>query len=103
MRCAIIGVGALAALASAATAQEALLPSAGWGTGLAISGWMFNKPVAQSGGGLKAAAQVAIPFRALAIFGRWTVDLSGAGAAGAALYERVASAATSAAAAPEEE
>jgi hypothetical protein len=83
----IVGLIALAVAAKGASAQESLLPSTGWGTGLAVAAWSFNKPVAQSGGGLQAVTQVAVPFRMRSLFGSWNVDLSGAGAAGAALYK----------------
>jgi hypothetical protein len=78
---------AVALAASAASAQDALLPNASWGTGLGISGWYFGTPLGADGGGLKAVSQVAIPFRIRTVFGRWSMDLSGAGAAGAALFK----------------
>jgi hypothetical protein len=78
---------AVALVAPAASGQDALLPSASWGTGLGISGWYFSKPLGPDGGGLQAVAQVAVPFRIRAVFGRWSMDLSGAGAAGSALFK----------------
>jgi hypothetical protein len=87
MKRAMIGLVALSLVVREAQAQETLLPGVGGGGGVGVSAWMFSKPVAQSGGGLQAAMQVAVPFRVRALFGRWTVDLSGAGAAGAALYK----------------
>jgi hypothetical protein len=78
---------ALTVGASTATAQDALLPTAAWGSGLGIAGWYFSTPLPQAGGGLQAVTQVAIPFRVKAVFGRFSMDLSGAGAAGAALFK----------------
>jgi hypothetical protein len=73
--------------ASSLPAQDALLPSASWGGGLNLSAWYFTTPLVQSGGNLQAVTQVAVPFRIQALFGRFSVDLSGAGAAGAALFK----------------
>ena len=81
----------VAGAASRGLGQEALLPGTGWGTGIGVAAWGFSKAVAQSGGGLQGVTQVAVPFRLQVAFGRWTVDLSGAGAAGAALYKQAAS------------
>ena len=75
--------GLLAVVAPIAGAQEALLPSTGWGIGSSLSAWHFNTPIAQSGGAVADIAEVAIPFRVRSVFGRWSVDLSGAGAFGA--------------------
>ena len=69
--------------AGAASAQETLLPSTGWGLGSALSAWHFNKPLPQTGGAVANIAEVAIPFRMRSVFGRWSVDLSGAAAFGA--------------------
>jgi hypothetical protein len=88
VRRALAGLIAVAVVAARAGGQEALLPNTGWGTGIAVAAWGFSKDVAQSGGGLQGVTQVAVPFRLRALFGRWTVDLSGAGAAGAAFYKQ---------------
>lgn len=69
--------------ASALGAQEALLPSTGGGVGTAFSAWHFTKAIPQSGGALADVVEVAIPFRVRSVFGRWSVDLSGAAAVGA--------------------
>lgn len=68
--------------ASIAGAQEALLPSTGWGFGMSLSGWHFSKAVPQSAGAVADVAEFSIPFRVRSVFGRWSVDLSGAAAAG---------------------
>lgn len=84
----VIGVvGALAIGASNAAAQDALLPTAAWGSGVGLSAWYFSTPLPQSGGALQAVTQVAVPFRIRAVFGRFGMDISGAGAAGAALFK----------------
>jgi hypothetical protein len=67
-----------------AAAQDVLLPSAGWGLGTTISAWYFATPISQSGGDIQAVAQVAVPFRVRAALGTWSIDLTGAGAYGAA-------------------
>jgi hypothetical protein len=54
--------------------------------GVSLSAWHFSTALPQSGGGLSDIAEVAIPFRVRTVFGRWSVDLSGAGAAGAAHF-----------------
>jgi hypothetical protein len=82
---------AVAVASSTLGAQDALLPSTGWGTGIGISAWNFSTPIPQAAGNLQAVAQVAIPFRVRAVFGRWSMDLSGAGAAGAALFKQESS------------
>ena len=83
--CAAAGAiaGVVTAGASSLGAQEALLPTAGWGLGSSISAWHFAKPIPQSGGALANIVEVAFPFRVRAAFGRWSFDLSGAGAVGA--------------------
>jgi hypothetical protein len=78
---------ALGASASLAGAQEALLPTAGWGSGFGMSAWYFSTPIPQSGGNLQAVAEFAVPFRMRGVFGRWSMDLSGAAAAGGALFK----------------
>jgi hypothetical protein len=78
--------GIMAALLLAAPtlrAQEALLPATGWGMGLAISGWHLATPIPQASGAVADVAEVAFPFRIRGVLGRWSVDLSGAGALGA--------------------
>lgn len=74
---------ACAAVAARAAAQETLLPSTGGGAGISLSAWHFAKAIPQSGGGLADVAEVAIPFRVRSTFGQWSLDLSGAGVAGA--------------------
>ncbi len=69
--------------AATVEAQESLLPSTGWGTGFAISAWHFSTAIPQAAGAVADLAQVAVPFRLRANIGRWSVDLSGAGAYGA--------------------
>jgi hypothetical protein len=76
----------LAVAAPALGAQEALLPSTGWGFGTSVSAWHFTTPLPQSGGRLVDIAEVAIPIRVRTVFGRWSFDLSGAGAVGAAHF-----------------
>lgn len=76
------GLALLASTASALGAQEALLPTAGWGVGTSLSAWHFAKPIPQSGGALADVVEVSLPFRVRAAFGRWNFDLSGAGAFG---------------------
>jgi hypothetical protein len=85
-------IALVAGAAPALAAQEALLPSTGWGMGVSVSAWHFSTPVPQSGGGLADIAEVAIPFRVRTVFGRWSFDLSGAGAAGAAHFQTIPSA-----------
>jgi len=74
---------ALLVTTTAVGAQESLLPTTGWGVGSTISAWHFSTPIAQSGGAVADIAEMAIPFRVRSVFGRWSVDLSGAGAFGA--------------------
>ncbi len=89
----IAGVVALAgSFATAAGAQESLLPTTGWGVGTSISAWHFNKALPQTAGGLADVAEVALPFRVRASFGRWSMDLSGAAAFGAAHFTTTAAA-----------
>lgn len=76
-------LGGVVSGVSSLGAQEALLPTAGWGLGSSISAWHFTKPIPQSGGALANIVEVAVPFRIRAAFGRWSFDLSGAGAVGA--------------------
>ncbi len=76
-------ITSLAFGASVARAQETLLPSTGWGTGTAISAWHFTTAIPQSAGAVADVAEVALPFRVSGRVGRWSVDLSGAGAYGA--------------------
>lgn len=71
---------------SAAGAQESLLPSTGWGIGSGLSAWHFGTPLPQTGGALADVAEAAIPFRLRSVLGRWSVDLSGAGAFGAVRF-----------------
>lgn len=83
------GVFVAAALCAAsvpAGAQESLLPSTGWGTGLSLSAWHLSTPLAQSAGGLADVAEAAIPLSVRSMFGRWSVDVSGAVVYGAAHY-----------------
>lgn len=77
----------MASVAMPLAAQESLLPSTGWGMGTAISAWHFTTPLPQAGGALADIVEFAIPFRIRSVFGRWSVDLSGAGAAGAAHFK----------------
>ena len=77
---------ALCAAREPARAQEALLPSTGWGTGLSLSAWHFATPLPQSAGGLGDVAEVAIPLSVRSMLGRWSVDVSGAFVYGAAHY-----------------
>lgn len=76
----VIGV----ALVSRRADAQALLPSAGWNAGPVISAWYFSTPLKQSVGDLQAAAEVALPFRVRFASGGFSVDLTGAGAYGAA-------------------
>jgi hypothetical protein len=73
----------MCASASSARAQEALLPSTGWGTGASLTAWHMSTPLPQSGGGLADIAEFAVPFRIRTVWGKFGVDLSGAGVAGA--------------------
>ncbi len=68
---------------SAVGAQETLLPSTGWGSGFAISAWHFQTAIPQATGAVADVAQAAVPFRIRGTVGRWSADLSGAGAYGA--------------------
>ena len=76
-------VAATLACAAAAGAQETLLPSTGWGVGTALSGWHFSTAIPQASGAVANVLEVAVPFRVRGNVGRWSVDLSGAGAFGA--------------------
>ncbi|MBI3567113.1 MAG: hypothetical protein HY084_02765 [Gemmatimonadetes bacterium] len=78
---------AVAAASAPALAQEALLPSTGWGTGISLSAWHFSTPLPQSAGGLADVAEATIPFSVRSQFGRWSVDVSGAGVYGAAHFK----------------
>jgi hypothetical protein len=71
-----------ASSATSARAQEALLPSTGWGTGASLTAWHFSTPLPQSGGGLADIAEFAVPFRIRTVWGKFGVDLSGASVAG---------------------
>lgn len=73
-------------------AQEALLPTTGWGMGSVLSVWHFNKPLPQAAGAVADLAEIAVPFRVRAGFGRWSVDLSGAAAFGAVHFGSASSA-----------
>jgi hypothetical protein len=64
-------------------AQEALLPSTGWGFGPSLSAWHFATAIPQSSGAVANIIEVSVPFRVRSVFGRWSVDLSGAAAYGA--------------------
>jgi hypothetical protein len=77
----IIALACLA-LAARAGAQESLLPSTGWGINTIVSGWHFSTPLKQAGGYLADVAEVAIPFGVRAVIGSWSMDFSGAAAAG---------------------
>lgn len=79
-------LAALALGAATAGAQESLLPSAGGGMGISLSAWHFAKAIPQAGGDLADVVEFSVPFRVRASLGRWGVDLSGAGAAGAAHF-----------------
>jgi hypothetical protein len=72
--------------ASSARAQEALLPSSGWGSGASLTAWHLSTPLPQSGGGLVDIAEFAVPFRIRTVWGKFGVDLSGAGVAGGAHF-----------------
>lgn len=76
-------VAATVFAAASAPAQESLLPSTGWGMGFGLSAWHFTTAIPQASGAVADVAEVAIPFRVRAVAGRWSVDLSGAGAFGA--------------------
>lgn len=69
--------------ASAAPAQESLLPSTGWGVAAGLQAWHFSKPIPQATGAVADVAEFAVPFRVRSVFGRWSFDLSGAAAIGA--------------------
>ncbi|MDP1890122.1 MAG: hypothetical protein Q8K55_04455 [Gemmatimonadaceae bacterium] len=71
------------ACGAAAGAQETLLPRAGWGVGTALSAWHFSTAIPQASGAVANVVEAAVPFRVLGNIGRWSVDLSGAGAVGA--------------------
>jgi hypothetical protein len=76
-------VAAATLSAAGAHAQEALLPSTGWGVAFGLSAWHFATAIPQQSGAVADIAEVAIPFRLRAVSGRWNFDLSGAGAFGA--------------------
>lgn len=69
--------------ATSARAQEALLPSTGWGVALGLSAWHFSTAIPQASGAVADIVETATPFRLRAVSGRWNFDLSGAGAVGA--------------------
>lgn len=66
-----------------ARAQEALLPSTGWGVATALSAWHFATAIPQAQGSVANVAETVLPFRIRGTIGRWSADLSGAGAFGA--------------------
>ncbi|HVZ50006.1 MAG TPA: transporter [Gemmatimonadaceae bacterium] len=70
--------------ARGAGAQDALLPTTGWGIGTAVNAWHFSSAVPQAAGAVADVAEVAVPFRVRSVFGNWSFDLSGAAAMGAA-------------------
>ena len=76
----------MAVAARSAGAQEALLPSTGWGSGASLTVWHLSTPLPQSGGGLVDIAEFAVPFRIRTVWGKFGVDLSGAGVAGGAHF-----------------
>lgn len=80
---AIVAVSVLAT-PGGARAQDALLPSTGWGIGTAVSAWHFPTALPQAIGPVADVAELAVPFRLRSVFGNWSVDLSGAAAMGAA-------------------
>ena len=66
-----------------ADAQEALLPSTGWGLAFGLSAWHFTTAMPQASGAVADVVEVAMPFRVRTVRGRWSFDVSGAGAFGA--------------------
>lgn len=82
----VAGLALVGAASAPVAAQEALLPSAGWGVGMGMSAWYFSESMPQAGGPLRAVAEFALPFRVRTVFGRWTMDLTGAGMYGAAAF-----------------
>jgi len=86
MRRLVAGLALVGAVSAPLAAQEALLPSAGWGVGMGMSAWYFSESMPQAGGPLRAVAEFALPFRVRTVFGRWTMDLTGAGMYGAAAF-----------------
>lgn len=77
-------IAASALSAADAPAQETLLPSTGWGVGVALATWHFVTAIPQPSGAVADLVEVAIPFRLRGVVGRWSLDLSGAGANGVA-------------------
>ena len=75
-------VAVVIAVASAG-AQESLLPSTGWAMGVGLTAWHFTTAIPQASGAVADVAEAALPFRVRAVRGRWSFDLSGAGAFGA--------------------
>jgi len=76
-------IATLAVCGTTAGAQESLLPAGGWGVATAISAWHFSTPIPQAAGRVANVVEAAVPFRMRGTVGRWSVDLSGAGAVGA--------------------
>lgn len=81
-----IALALLFAAVPAAQSQEALLPSTGWGIGTSLTAWHFTNALPQTAGGLADVAEFAVPFRVRTTWGRFSVDLSGAGVAGGAHF-----------------
>lgn len=86
MRRLVAVLGTIGVISTPMAAQEALLPTAGWGVGMGMSAWYFSESMPQAGGPLRGVAEFAVPFRVRAVFGRWSMDLTGAGMFGAAAF-----------------
>lgn len=71
----IVAALAMSIAATAARAQDVLLPSTSWGFVPVISGWHFNTPI----NGVSDVAQVAVPFKVrFGLGGAWSMDITGA-------------------------
>ncbi|MCC7195382.1 MAG: hypothetical protein IT356_07495 [Gemmatimonadaceae bacterium] len=79
-----LALACVVALPASGGAQESLLPSTGWGAAAGLGAWHFSTPIPQAAGSVADVAELAVPFRVRTLLGRWTFDLSGAGAVGAA-------------------
>lgn len=80
MTTAVVAVTLIGSRSTSLAAQESLLPSTAWGLSPAVSAWHFATPIAQGVGAITDVQQLAIPLRAQAQFGGWSLDASGASA-----------------------
>lgn len=81
-----IGGVLIAAVATSAGAQEALLPRFGLGVTPSYTLWTFDAPLGGTSG-VSRVAQLAVPVRTRAELGRWTVEADAAFAVGTVTLE----------------